>query len=227
MLRSRSAAEARMLHVEWQAGDLTSAYVPLRVAEAAAPVRRQSGLIRSSPSRTSRPTSTRRPSSSSRPGRSLGPERLIRLEQELEVVAQERRQGQLAPLERAAGRPCRCLRRSAITVRRRSSAVDVELVERAQLVESVVADRAPRLHEGPPPPERHRIRSQPCRERVEQPVGRPPVRRDASPQLDLFAAASSSAARTASRQVKTLTPIVRCSEAVSEVMAWCSQPRGR
>ena len=38
---------------------------------------------------------------------------------------------------------------------------------------------------------------------------------------------SSRAARTASSHVCTLTPMVRCSESVSDVSASCSQPRGR
>ena len=45
-------------------------------------------------------------------------------------------------------------------------------------------------------------------------------------ELDVVLALSS-AARNASSQVWTLTPMVTWSESVSDVSAWCSQPRGR
>ncbi len=102
----------------------------------------------------------------------------------------------------------------------------IQPLEGAQLREAVFADRPARVEEPPPPPLLDLLGVGACSARTSTKPSSPlPTRLlawRASSSSD-----ASSAALAASSQVCCEIPIVRCSECVSDVVASCSQPRGR
>ena len=185
-------------------------------ARRAAALRRQPARSAGSPRARAAGRARAGPRRRARPGRSAARNGSSAATQATRA-RRERAPGSAAPCPRSepsavvAVRGRRSPSRAARAASRRSSSL-----ERAQLRELAVEDRPPRCRRtrrAPAPRDRPRASS--CaRSRSSELVRASTVRADAARKLDVLLAASSSAARSASSHVSTLTPTVRCSESV-------------